>query len=74
MEMRVYGRLGTSDKQPTPETQLVHLRDFCAARGWEIYREYVDTATALGMLLLNLLAALTEFGSELIRESAKAGM
>ena len=36
--------------------------------------EQFDTSTALGWLLLNLLAALAEFELELIRERVKAGM
>ena len=37
-------------------------------------RETIDTQTAIGRLLLNLLAALAEFELELIRERVKAGM
>jgi putative DNA-invertase from lambdoid prophage Rac len=139
MKVGVYARVSTSDKEQDPETQLMHLRDFCNAQGWEIYKEYIDTAsaldiahrtawrdmlddaakgkfksvlvfrldrafrsvkhmhdtlstwealgitfksireqfdtnTALGRLLLNLLAALAEFELELIRERVKAGM
>ena len=37
-------------------------------------REQFDTGTALGRLLLNLLASLAEFELELIRERVKAGM
>ncbi len=37
-------------------------------------REQFDTSTALGRLLLNLLAALAEFELETIRERVKAGM
>ena len=135
----VYARVSTSDKNQDPETQLLQLRDFCAAMGWVVYREYIDhapandllhrvqwrrllddaakrkfsvvlvfkldrgfrsvkhlhdtlaawelvgvsfqsvreqfdTSTALGRLLLNLLAALAEFELELIRERVKAGM
>jgi len=139
MKVAVYGRVSTADKNQNPETQLMPLRDYCSAQGWEVYREYVDTAsaldiahrtawrellddsakrrfqmvvvfkldrafrsvkhmhdtlsaweavgisfksireqfdtsTALGRLLLNLLAALAEFELELIRERVKAGM
>ncbi|HEU0022766.1 MAG TPA: recombinase family protein [Dehalococcoidia bacterium] len=135
----VYARVSTSDKNQDPETQLLPLRDFCAAMGWEVFAEYIehspandllhrvqwrrllddaakrkfsvvlvfkldrgfrsvkhlhdtlaawdlvgvsfqslreqfDTSTALGRLLLNLLAALAEFELELIRERVKAGM
>ena len=139
MKVALYARVSTADKEQDPETQLMHLRDFCEARGWMIAREYVDTAsaldvahrtawrdllddgakrrfktvlvfrldrafrsvkhmhdtlaiwdtlgiafqslreqfdtgTALGRLLLNLLAALAEFELELIRERVRAGM
>jgi len=37
-------------------------------------REGFDTGTALGRLLMNLLASLAEFELELIRERVKAGM
>lgn len=135
----VYARVSTADKDQNVETQLLPLRDYCKAQGLEIYREYVDTAsaldiarrtawrdllddaarrkfqvvlvfkldrafrsvkhmhdtlytweavgvsfksireqfdtsTALGRLLMNLLAALAEFELELIRERVKAGM
>ena len=139
MKVGLYARVSTSDKDQNMETQLMPLRDFCLAQGWEVYREYVDqapandlahrvqwrqllddaakrrfsvvlvfkldrafrsvkhmhdtlaawelvgvsfkslreqfdTSTALGRLLLNLLAALAEFELELIRERVKAGM
>jgi DNA invertase Pin-like site-specific DNA recombinase len=139
MKVAIYARVSTSDKDQDPETQLMPLRDFCAAQGWEVYQEYVDqapandllhrvqwrqllddaakrkfsvvlvfkldrafrsvkhmhdtlaawelvgvsfqsfrgqfdTSTALGRLLLNLLASLAEFELELIRERVKAGM
>jgi len=139
MKVALYSRVSTADKLQDPETQLLPLRDFCSAQGWEIYDEYVDrapandlahrvrwrdllddaakkkfklvlvfkldrgfrsvkhmhdtlaawemegvnfkslreqfdTTTALGRLLLNLLAALAEFELEMIRERVKAGM
>lgn len=139
MRVAIYARVSTIDKNQNPETQLMPLRDYCHAQGLEIYREYVDTAsaldiahrtawrellddaakrkfqmvlvfkldrafrsvkhmhdtlstweavgvsfksireqfetsTALGRLLMNLLAALAEFELELIRERVKAGM
>ncbi len=56
-----------------------HMHDTLAA--WEMVgvsfkslKEQFDTSTALGRLLLNLLAALAEFELELIRERVKAGM
>ena len=139
MRVAIYAMVSTSDKLQDPETQLMPLRDFCIAQGWEIVAEYVDhapandqahrvrwrdllddaakrkfsvvlvfkldrafrpvkhmhdtlaawevvgvsfksireqfdTSTALGRLLLNLLASLAEFELEMIRERVKAGM
>ena len=139
MKVAVYARVSTSDKEQNPDTQLLPLRDFCEAQGYEVHDEYIDyapandqahrtewrrllddaakrrfkmvlvfrldrafrsvkhmhdtlaawemvgvsfkssreqfdTSTALGRLLLNLLAALAEFELELIRERVKAGM
>ena len=139
MRIALYARISTSDKDQNVETQLMPLRDFCQAQGWEVHKEYIDqasaldvahrtawrdllddgakrrfkvvlvfrldrafrsvkhmhdtlstwdtlgiafkslreqfdTGTALGRLLLNLLASLAEFELELIRERVKAGM
>lgn len=46
MKVAIYARVSTSDKEQDPETQLMPLRDFCAAQGWEVASEYVDYAPA----------------------------
>jgi putative DNA-invertase from lambdoid prophage Rac len=46
MKVALYARVSTSDKEQDPETQLLPLRDFCSAQGWEIFRGYVDYAPA----------------------------
>ena len=46
MKVAIYARVSTSDKEQDPETQLLPLRDFCAAQGWETVGEYVDHAPA----------------------------
>ena len=139
MKVALYARVSTSDKDQEPETQLMHLRDYCGIHGWEVHHEYVDhasardiahrkawrellddaarrrfkivlvwrldrafrsvkdmhdtlsawdllgvglrsrqedldTSTAIGRLLMNLLASIAEFEMELIRERVKAGM
>ena len=139
MRVGLYARVSTLDKDQDSETQLVALREFVRAQGWEIFREYVDhapardlthrtawrellddaarkrfktvvvfrldrafrsvkdmhdtlatwellgiafksvreqfdTGTAVGRLLLNLLAAVAEFELEMIRERVRAGM
>jgi len=42
----VYARVSTRDKDQDPETQLVPLRDYVAAQGWELAEEYTDHAPA----------------------------
>ena len=37
----IYARVSTGDQNC--HMQLVDLRKYCAARGWEVYGEYVDT-------------------------------
>jgi len=56
-----------------------HMHDTLAA--WDLVsvnfksiREQFDTTTAIGRLLMNLLASLAEFELEMIRERVKAGM
>ncbi|MHB8561624.1 MAG: recombinase family protein [Thermoplasmataceae archaeon] len=36
--------VSTKDKEQNPENQLIRLREYCKARGWE-YREFVDYAS-----------------------------
>jgi DNA invertase Pin-like site-specific DNA recombinase len=46
MKVAIYSRVSTSDKDQDPETQLMPLRDFCAAQGWVVHWEYVDQPPA----------------------------
>jgi DNA invertase Pin-like site-specific DNA recombinase len=46
MKVGIYARVSTSDKEQNPETQLVPLREFVSAHGWECCGEYVDNAPA----------------------------
>jgi DNA invertase Pin-like site-specific DNA recombinase len=46
MKVGIYGRTSTSDRDQNPETQLMPLREFVEAQGWEIFREYVDMVSA----------------------------
>lgn len=50
MKTALYDRISTTDKEQDPDTQLVHLRDYCISQGWQIYREYVDRAPALDVV------------------------
>jgi len=38
----LYARVSTANGKQDTETQLMPLREFCAQRGWEVYKEYVD--------------------------------
>ena len=46
MRVGIYARVSTQDKDQNPETQLLPLREFCRAQGWEVASEYVDYASA----------------------------
>lgn len=46
MRVALYARVSTNDKDQNTETQLLPLREYCKAKGWEVYREYVDEAKA----------------------------
>ena len=40
MEVALYARVSTDDKNQEPETQLLQLRDYCHRQGWEIFDEF----------------------------------
>lgn len=42
----LYARVSTRDKDQTPETQLMALRQYAAAQGWDVREEYIDQASA----------------------------
>ena len=44
MQVAIYARVSTIDKNQDPEVQLRELREYCDRMGWE-YREYVDYAS-----------------------------
>ncbi len=50
MKVAVYGRVSTSDKEQDPITQLLPLREFVKAQGWDTFQEYVDQAPATDLL------------------------
>ncbi len=63
MRAALYARVSTSDKDQEPETQLLPLREFAAAQGWQCVGEFVDRASATDLrartawrALLNLAA------------------
>lgn len=46
MKVALYSRVSTKDGQQDVSNQLVQLRQFCAASGYEIHHEYVDHESA----------------------------
>lgn len=49
MRVALYARVSTRDGDQTPETQLYALREYVAARGWPVVKEYVDQASATNL-------------------------
>ncbi len=49
MKVAIYARVSTSDKDQNPETQLLPLREFVQAQGWQTIGEFVDHASATDM-------------------------
>jgi putative DNA-invertase from lambdoid prophage Rac len=50
VKVGIYTRVSTSDKEQDPNTQLLPLREFVKAQGWEAFREYIDQAPATDLL------------------------
>lgn len=46
MRTALFARVWTSDKDQNVKTQLLPLREFCQAQGWQVVGEFVDTASA----------------------------
>jgi len=49
MRVGLYARVSTSDKDQNPDTQLLPLREFVHAQGWQTVGEFVDHASATDM-------------------------
>lgn len=46
LQVAIYARVSTDDKDQNPETQLMAVREYCKRQGWKVYDEYVDRAPA----------------------------
>lgn len=46
MNVALYARVSTDDKEQNPETQLFALREFCQKADWTVVKEYTDKARA----------------------------
>lgn len=49
MRVAVYVRVSTRDKDQNPDTQILPLREYARAQGWEVVWEHVDMASALDL-------------------------
>ncbi len=50
MRAALYGRVSTSDKDQDPETQMLPMREFVLAQGWDAQGEHVDHAPATDLV------------------------
>ncbi|VVB73306.1 Uncharacterised protein [uncultured archaeon] len=48
MKAAIYARVSTDDKGQDTENQLMQLRQYCAAKGYEVYREFTENITGTG--------------------------
>ena len=60
----LYPRVSTSDKEQDVETQLLPLREFAEAQGWETYWTYIDMASATDLAHRHDWRELLEDGSK----------
>ncbi len=49
MKVAIYARVSTVDKDQNPDTQLLPLREYAAAQGWQVVGEFVDHASAANL-------------------------
>lgn len=47
MKVALYARISTAHNGQDPEVQLIPLREFARARGFEVYREYTDITSGI---------------------------
>jgi putative DNA-invertase from lambdoid prophage Rac len=45
MKVALYARVSRADESQSPENQLMRLRTYAKDRDWEIFDEYIDTAS-----------------------------
>ena len=48
MKVAIYARVSTDDKGQDTENQLMQLRQYCIAKGYEVYREFTENVTGTG--------------------------
>lgn len=47
MKIAIYARISTANHNQNLETQLIPLREFCKARGFEVFHEYTDVVSGV---------------------------
>jgi DNA invertase Pin-like site-specific DNA recombinase len=66
----IYARVSTKDGEQTPSNQLYLLREYAAQRGWQVVKEYIDTASATNLRerrgWRDLLAHVRRGGADLV--------
>lgn len=45
VKVALYARVSTKDKEQTPETQLLKLREYCKRSSYEVFKEYIEVAS-----------------------------
>src|SRR5271157_2312125 len=48
MKVAIYARVSTDDKGQDTENQLLQLRTYCEAKGYEVYKEFTENVTGTG--------------------------
>jgi DNA invertase Pin-like site-specific DNA recombinase len=48
MKAAIYARVSTEEKGQDVENQLMQLRNYCKAKGYEVYKEYSEEITGTG--------------------------
>lgn len=48
MKAAIYARVSTDDKGQDTENQLMQLRQYCTAKGYEVYKEFTENITGTG--------------------------
>ncbi len=64
MRIALYARVSTADKNQDPETQLVQLREFVTAQGFQSIGEFVDYASATDLNGRTAWRQVLEMGSK----------
>lgn len=47
MKIAIYARISTANHNQNLETQLLPLREFCKARGFDVFQEYTDVVSGI---------------------------